>query len=199
MKASNKSSRFTFHACFMDSQPVTQSAKTAKPSLLRSVDLPDDVRGNLYLHSMPGRFEPYQATLDAIRMKGVSKVACLTSMDEIEAKSPEYAQALQRNDVSWVQETFPIVDFGVPADRARFRDFVDGLADDLRGGTNLLMHCAAGIGRTGTVASCVLVALGLSPQEAVKRVEAAGSHPERPEQLELINWVAAQTASRPAC
>lgn len=170
-----------------------------RSSLFRSVDLPDDVRGNLYLHSMPGRFEPYQATLDAIRMKGVSEVVCLTSMDEIEVKSPEYARALERNSVTWDQKSFPIVDFGVPADRAKFLDFVNSVADDLRAGTNLLMHCAAGIGRTGTVASCVLVALGLSPQEAVKRVEAAGSHPERPEQLELINWVAAQTASRPAC
>ncbi len=62
----------------------------------------------------------------------------------------------------------------------------------MRRDANILLHCAAGIGRTGTVASCVLVALALTPDEAARRVKAAGSYAERPEQVELIQWVASQ-------
>jgi protein-tyrosine phosphatase len=90
---------------------------------------------------------------------------------------------------------FPIVDFGVPSDRARFLELVNSIAFDLRGGANILLHCAAGIGRTGTVASCVLAALGVPVDEATQRVYAAGSYAERPEQVDLIQWVAQQTAS----
>jgi protein-tyrosine phosphatase len=162
--------------------------------MFRSVNLPDDVSGRLYLHSMPGRYESYQATLDAVRLKGISQVVCLTSLEEIAGKAPAYARALQRNDVPWQQCMFPIVDFGVPSDRARFLELVRSIAADLRSGVNVLLHCAAGIGRTGTVASCVLVALGLTAGEAAQRVHAAGSYAERPEQVELIQWVASQTA-----
>jgi protein-tyrosine phosphatase len=160
--------------------------------MFRSVTLPAGVSGRLYLHSMPGRYEPYQATVDAARMRGVTEVVCLTSLDEIEGKAPEYARAVQRNNLPWQQVMFPIVDFGVPSDRAALLALVTGIAADLRSGVNILLHCAAGVGRTGVVASCVLVALGLTLDEATRRVEAAGSHAERPEQVELIQWVASQ-------
>jgi protein-tyrosine phosphatase len=158
--------------------------------MFRSVTLPAGVSGRLYLHSMPGRYEPYQATVNAAAMRGVTQVVCLTSLDEIEGKAPDYARVLRRNNLPWQQVMFPIVDFGVPSDRAAFLKLVNSIAGDLRDGVNILLHCAAGIGRTGTVASCVLVALGLAPDEAMRRVEAAGSYAERPEQVELIQWVA---------
>jgi protein-tyrosine phosphatase len=166
--------------------------------MFRLVDLPPDVPGRLYLHSMPGRYEPYQATLDSARMKGITQVVCLTSLEEIAGKAPAYARALQRNDLPWQQRMFPIVDYGVPSDRDRFLELVNSIAVDLRNGENILLHCAAGIGRTGTVASCVLAALGLAPDEAAQRVDAAGSYAERPEQVELIQWVASQSSSVPS-
>lgn len=160
--------------------------------MFRSVALPDDVSGRLYLHSMPARYEAYQATLDAVRLKGITQVVCLTSLEEIASKAPAYARAVQRKDVPWQQRMYPIVDYGVPSDRASFLELVHSIAADLRSGVNILLHCAAGIGRTGTVASCVLIALGVPADEAALRIYAAGSYAERPEQVELIQWVASQ-------
>ncbi|MFZ2486823.1 MAG: protein-tyrosine phosphatase family protein [Anaerolineae bacterium] len=177
----------------VDAQTNKNVNKSPLP-IFRLVSLPDHVRGRLYLHSMPGRFEPWQMTLDAARMKGISLVVSLTSLDEIESKSPTYARALQRNELPWQTRLFPIVDFGVPSDRAQFLEFVQFIAAELRKGTNILMHCAAGIGRTGTVASCVLVALGEPPAAAMETVRIAGSYAERPEQVALIEWVATQLA-----
>jgi ADP-ribosyl-[dinitrogen reductase] hydrolase len=43
----------------------------------------------------------------------------------------------------------------------------------LQRGGRLAIHCAAGLGRTGTVAAKLLVALGLSPDAAIASVRAA--------------------------
>jgi protein-tyrosine phosphatase len=55
-------------------------------------------------------------------------------------------------------------------------------------GQNVLLHCAAGIGRTGTAAACVLKRLGLPVDEALQRVREAGSNPETAVQSGLVNW-----------
>ena len=65
-----------------------------------------------------------------------------------------------------------------------------GLVDlgGLSAGRRVLIHCGAGIGRTGTLAVCVLVALGQTRAEAEAVVRAAGSQPETPEQHALVGW-----------
>lgn len=158
--------------------------------MFRYVPLPEGVKGRLYLHSMPGRFEPLQASVDEIQRRGIAQVICLTSREEIAAKSPQYARLLATGSPPWRQVMFPIVDFGVPNDRRRFLVFVVQVAQSLRAGDNLLIHCAAGIGRTGLMAASVLAALGLPADEAMRQVQAVGSYPERPEQEELVRWVA---------
>ena len=40
--------------------------------LFRAVELPDTVRGGLYLHSMPGRYESLDTVVDEIREAGIS-------------------------------------------------------------------------------------------------------------------------------
>jgi protein-tyrosine phosphatase len=50
------------------------------------------------------------------------------------------------------------------------------------------LHCAAGIGRTGSTAACVLKALGLSTGEALQRVLDAGSNPQNAQQSGLVDW-----------
>lgn len=43
----------------------------------------------------------------------------------------------------------------------------------LKAGQRVFLHCKGGLGRTGTVAACLLIESGISPEEAVKRVRAA--------------------------
>ena len=158
--------------------------------MLRLVPLPTSIPGKLYLHSMPGRYEPFERTVAEIRMRGITEVICLVPLDEIEFKSPDYARALKNGDTSWRQVMFPIVDYGVPKEREAYRRLIVQIVDSLRAGTNVLAHCGAGIGRTGTLAACVLAVLGVPVAEALETVHAAGSYPERPEQLDLVEWVA---------
>jgi protein-tyrosine phosphatase len=82
----------------------------------------------------------------------------------------------------------PMRNFGLPEDAASFRRDITRIADAVRNGDGVLLHCAAGMGRTGSAAACVLKALGLAAEEAVARVRAAGSNPQNAQQSGLVDW-----------
>ncbi|CAG1022440.1 atypical dual specificity phosphatase [Methylococcales bacterium] len=158
--------------------------------LFREVVLGQGLKGKLFLHGMPGRYEALADSLQEIQMLSIIGILSLASLEEIERKSPTYAAAIKSNQLSCEYMSFPIVDYGVPEERRELTILVKDVAERLRSGERLLMHCGAGIGRTGTVACCILIELGLSRANAEKSVARAGSHPETASQNELINWYA---------
>ena len=64
----------------------------------------------------------------------------------------------------------PIADRGVPVSRASASELVTTLADRLREGKNVAVHCRQGIGRAALIAACVLVGLGIDPDAAIEQV-----------------------------
>jgi protein-tyrosine phosphatase len=159
--------------------------------VFRRLALPAGVAGGLWLHGMPGREEPLERVWAQVRVHGIQTIVCLASSDEVRVKSPSYAAALDAMSAPCSVEAFPIPDFGVPEDPRAFWGLASEIATQLTRGRRILIHCGAGIGRTGTLATCVLVALGQSPLEAQAAVSTAGSHPETPEQAALVAWCAA--------
>ena len=154
--------------------------------MFREVELPPAIKGRLLLHSMPGFQEPLGEALDEIKREVVDEVLCLTSTREVEARSPEYARAIKNNTVGAGMRQFPITDMSADANPQAFAALAKDTAMRLQRGDTVLAHCAFGIGRTGTVATLVLMALGLAMPDALDRVIDAGSRPESMAQLQLI-------------
>ena len=144
----------------------------------RPLPLPTPVPGRIWLHAMPGRDEDWPIFLDWATQAALTRIVCLTPMAEVAARSPEYLDAMEQGSLPCPVEWLPMVDFGVGSDAALFAQQVRGLAERVREGESLLLHCAWGIGRTGTVAACLLKALGMGTAEALAQVRAAGSNPE---------------------
>lgn len=146
------------------------------------IPLPD-VSGRLWLcgHRVVGP-DP-EAALARV---GASSLLCLCQEHELAARYPGYVTWLRTSGPDRAR-WFPIPDLGV----APLPDML-GLVEEstirLRAGELLVAHCAAGIGRSGTFAAAVLVALGTGADDAVATVAAnrPTAGPEVGSQADLI-------------
>jgi protein-tyrosine phosphatase len=146
-----------------------------------------DVPGQVWLAAMPGRLEPWPAFLAEAQARGIARVVCLTPRHEIASLSPAYHAALAQDALPFTWQGLPMRDLGLAEQAQVFRDGIDEVARAVRAGDAVLLHCAAGIGRTGTAAACLLKRLGLPTVLALQRVREAGSSPESALQSGLID------------
>lgn len=105
---------------------------------------------------LPGRVlagEHPAAHLDRLEAAGVTHFVDLT---EQQRYTPRRAR----------HHAHPITDFGIPTD-AGMRATLATIEAALAQGEMVYLHCQAGIGRTGTVAACLLVERGAKPDEAL--------------------------------
>ncbi|MBB5206099.1 atypical dual specificity phosphatase [Inhella inkyongensis] len=153
---------------------------------LRALPLPVGLPGRLWLHSMPGRLEPWAQFEALAAQAGLSRIVCLTPWDEIDRLAPAYGRAIHAQP-PWHWQHLPMQDFGLHSDAQSYADGVGQIVAALRQGESVLLHCAAGIGRTGSTAACVLKSLGLSADAALAQVRAAGSNPQSAAQSGLLD------------
>ena len=131
----------------------------------------------------PGKRDPYaafgawdrdlQADLQAIRAWGASAMVSLLEKHEFELVGLRDFEAQVSNAFHWVW--LPIPDGGVPGDRFETQWAVAGpeMRGRLADGGRILVHCRAGLGRTGMIVSRILVECGMKPAEAIRAVRRA--------------------------
>ena len=164
---------------------------------LREVALHQSAVGRLFLHSMPGRNEPLAEVWQQVQAQGITAIVNLAPAEEVQKKSPEYAKAIATETIPCEVWPLPVPDFAAPTDDASFSQLAHRVAAALRAGQAILIHCGAGIGRTGTVAVAALLALGSPIGEARRLVRAAGSGPEVPGQEAALERFEAALKSEP--
>ena len=154
---------------------------------LRPLKLPPDIPGRIWLSAMPGRYESWAHFLADADEAQLTEIVCLTPLHEIAGVSPIYGAALDAGGLPFRWRHLPMHNFGLAMRADPFREGIEQLATSVKGGERILLHCAAGIGRTGTAAACLLKRLGVPGARAVQHVRDAGSNPESALQSGLID------------
>ena len=81
-----------------------------------------------------------------------------------------------------------IPDRGLPPDREAFREAAQEAAQLLQRGGRVVVHCRAGIGRSGMMAACILGELGLCEPEKIWRLLREARGLEVPDTEEQRSW-----------
>jgi protein-tyrosine phosphatase len=89
--------------------------------------------------------------------------------------------------------SYPIPDRRTPSDISSFRRFAAVLAERVRGGERIGVHCRGSIGRSTVMAASVLIHLGWTPRQALMAVALARGCPV-PDTEEQRDWIFAYEA-----
>ena len=111
--------------------------------------------------------------IDRLAAWGATLVATLIETAEMRRLGVErIAEVCEARGIDWIH--LPIADFSVPdgAWHARWPLVARDMGDRLRRGQAILVHCRAGLGRSGMVAAMLAVELGLDPSCAIASVRA---------------------------
>ncbi len=150
---------------------------------IHEIPLPDSVQGRLWLCGKHAIGPDPEGLMTRVCADGV---VCLNQEHELADRYPAYVAWLRAQPTSRVV-WHPIPDLHAPT-LDEFEPVLTGLVDRVVAGERLIVHCAAGIGRAGTVAVAMLVSLAVPLDEALDHVRrhrpAAG--PEVGAQLELV-------------
>jgi ADP-ribosyl-[dinitrogen reductase] hydrolase len=143
-----------------------------------------DGQGRIGITFCPGKHQPDAMTggwrrnlgidLNAIRDWGAVAVVTLVEEHELRAlKVPDLGKKVRDRHMAWYH--LPIKDVAIPSPQfeANWMEVGEGLRARLRDGFNVLVHCKGGLGRAGTIASRLMVELGISPGEAMRGVRQA--------------------------
>ena len=84
--------------------------------------------------------------------------------------------------------SYPVRDGHVPGDVKTFRAFVADLANRLRAGEQIALHCRGSVGRAPITAACTLIHLGWKAQDAVAAIRKARGYPI-PDTEEQLRWI----------
>lgn len=113
-------------------------------------------------------------------------VSLLEDYEAAQLGLAEEPQAAENHDIGFI--SFPISDRGVPASIEAAMAVLGSITAQLREGKNVAVHCRQGIGRSGLVATSVLMSSGLTAEQAIEIVSAARGV-SVPETLEQRRWI----------
>lgn len=142
------------------------------------------IEGELAGMERPGSHAPLDDDLDFLRNQGIGAIVSLT-------ENPLDPESLESFGFRYLH--LPVEDFTAPT-LQQIRSFIEFYEKAQAEKTPVVVHCAAGYGRTGTMLACVLVHKGRTAAEAIEKLRQLRPHSIETSEQELMiqnfAWVA---------
>jgi protein-tyrosine phosphatase len=156
--------------------------------------IPTPASGRLATMARPRGGDWLADELTALRSLRVDTLVCLLTAGElVELDVQAESQLALTAGLHFMQ--FPIPDLAVPPLESATVQFIAQLAQLVRAGQTVTIHCRQGIGRSSLVAASVLTQLGVEPPAAWATITAARGRPV-PDTEEQRQWVVRFTAAQ---
>lgn len=139
---------------------------------------------------LAGMSVPDRPSWKAVAAAGFESIVCLTNNTPPYDPSPlRVLRALKFKDlVGGTQPENP------QREADMLREVVEVVVDELRAGRGVVVHCAGGTGRTGTVIACALAALGLPEADVMKYMGAVNAARRKSPGWPESEWQKSQVA-----
>ena len=143
--------------------------------------------GSLSVMAKPVSGEWIEDEFSNISMFGIDRIVSLLESHEVYDLGLEMEKALaEKNGMEFI--SYPIPDRGLPNSIDDFLKFTKRLYSEAAGGLNTVVHCRAGIGRTGMIAAGILLHCGFEPIDAFDLISKKRGVAV-PDTQEQIDWV----------
>ena len=142
--------------------------------------------GNLAIMAAPRPAEQIEAIILDWKDEGVDVIVSLLEESEIPGLTQAERSLCEEVGVEFF--SFPVRDKTVPDSADTLAVIARRLADRIVAGKSVAIHCRAGIGRSTTLAACVLILLGVEGDIALDMIAAARGL-EVPETEAQRQWV----------
>jgi len=157
--------------------------------------------GNLAIMAAPRLGDQFEDTILGWRDEGVDVIVSLVEEAELPKLTEAETSLCEEVGIEFI--SFPVRDKTVPDAVDPMARIARQLAERVASGKSVAIHCRAGIGRSTTLAACVLILLGVDGDIALDMIAAARGL-EVPETEAQRQWVlgfsqsARSAPSRPA-
>ncbi|MHC4605864.1 MAG: protein-tyrosine phosphatase family protein [Planctomycetota bacterium] len=156
----------------------------------------NETQGRLGVMPCPNGGAFLEQEILAMREDGLDVlVSLLTESETNDFGLAEEAGICARFGVEFLSH--PVADGEVPASVDDVWEMVERLAQDMKEGRSVVVHCFAGIGRSVTIAGCILVAAGMEVEDVLDSLSEARGFPV-PETEEQREWIAQYARARKA-
>jgi len=145
------------------------------------------LNGSINLMPKPPGGDQLLDYMEYLHHKDIQILVSLLQFDEINSYSlVNEGSCCKEFDIEFIN--FQIKDHDVPQFFLPFNQLIDKLANDIKSGKNIAIHCYAGIGRTGITAASILIKLGQQVDSALINLSQTRGL-RVPETLEQISWL----------